>query len=174
VRVSQPVRPIARLDTELLVSGAGQLVIGACGLVAGLLLSDSGAARVVVPFAVAFLVLGAVSLATSRWLRDARPGDADPQTRVETTALTVRRTAVTLALAAAAVAVAAVIGAGLAAVLGGVVAGVGAVDLANRAWVRGEERRTGLAIYRELGRSPFSSGRRPLYTRPRNDITLAT
>jgi hypothetical protein len=59
-------------------------------------------------------------------------------------------------------------------VLGGVVAAVGAVDLANRSWVQGQERRTGLAIYRELGRSPFSSGRRPLYTRPRNDITLAT
>ena len=36
------------------------------------------------------------------------------------------------------------------------------------------ERETGLALYRELGPSPFSSGRRPLYTRPRNDITLAT
>jgi hypothetical protein len=168
------VRPIARLETELLVSGAGQLVIGVLGLVAGLVLSDSSAGRVLVPFVVSFLVLGGVSLATSRWMRSAELDDADAATRVETAGLTVRRTVVTLALSAAAIAVAAIIGPGLAAVLGGVVAAVGAVDLANRSWVQGQERRTGLAIYRELGRSPFSSGRRPLYTRPRNDITLAT
>ncbi|HSJ73630.1 MAG TPA: hypothetical protein VK904_04880 [Miltoncostaeaceae bacterium] len=167
-------RPIAPLRTELLVSGAGQLAIGAAGLVAGILLVDSGAARAVVPFAVAAVALAAVSALTSRWLRDAEPSAGDPGARIETTALTVRRTSVTLALAALAVAVAAVIGGGLAAVLGGVVAGVGAVDLANRAWVRARERRTGLALYRELGPSPFSSGRRPLYTLPRKDITLAT
>jgi hypothetical protein len=168
------VRPIARLGTELLVSGAGQVLIGAAGLVAGILLVDSGPARAVVPFVVAALALAAVSALTSRWLRAAEASAADPATRVETTALTVRRTCVTLGLAALAVAVAALLGGGLAAVLGGVVAGVGAVDLANRAWVRDRERRTGLALYRELGPSPFSSGRRPLYTRPRNDITLAT
>jgi hypothetical protein len=168
------VRPIARLATELLVAGAGQILIGIAGLVAGILLVDSGPARAVVPFAVATVALAIVSGLTSRWLRAAEPSAADPGTRVETTALTVRRTCVTLALAALAVAVAALIGGGLAAVLGGVVAGVGAVDLANRACVRARERRTGLAIYRELGPSPFSSGRRPLYTRPRKDITLAT
>ncbi len=173
VRVSQPVRPIARLGTELLVAGVGQVAIGAGGLIAGLLLSDS-AARAVVPWVVALVALGAVSLMTSRWLRDADPAAADPATRVETTGLTVRRTAVPLALAAVAVAVVAVLGGGLAAVLGGVVAGVGAVNLVNRGWVGRRERDTGLAIYRELGPSPFSSGRRPLYTRPRNVITLAT
>ena len=155
------------------MSGVGQVVVGVAGLVAGLLLADS-AGRALVPFAVAFVLIGGVSVMTSRWLRDAELSGADPGTRVETTGLTVRRTAVALALGALAVAVAALIGGGLAAVLGGVVAGVGAIDLANRAWVRGQERRNGLAIYRELGRSPFSSGRRPLYTRPRNDITLAT
>jgi hypothetical protein len=167
------VRPIARLGTELLVSGVGQVAIGLAGLVAALLLADSGV-RAVVPFAVAFLALAGVSALTSRWLRNAEPSDAEPGARVETTALTVRRVSVTLLLAAAAVAVAAVIGGGLAAVLGGVVAGVGAVDLVNRAWLAGRERRTGLGLYRELGPSPFSSGRRPLYTRPRKDITSAT
>jgi hypothetical protein len=166
-------RPIARLGTELLVAGIGQVAIGVAGLVAGLLLADS-AARALVPWVVAALALGGVSVLTSRWLRDAEPGDADPAARVETTGLTVRRTSVTLALAAVAVAVAAVLGGALAAVLGGVVTGVGAVDLVNRAWVARREGETGLALYRELGPSPFSSGRRPLYTRPRKDITLAT
>jgi hypothetical protein len=167
------VRPIARLGTELLVSGIGQVAVGVAGLVAGLLLADS-AGRALVPWIVAALALAGVSVLTTRWLRDAEPGDASPAASVETTALTVRRTAVSLALGAAAVAVAAVLGGALAAVFGGVVAGVGAVDLVNRAWVMRRERETGLALYRELGPSPFSSGRRPLYTRPRNDITLAT
>ncbi len=167
-------RPIARLGTELLVSGLGQLVVGLAGLVAGLVLVDSGPARAIVPFAAAFVALAAVSALTSRWLRDAEPSEADPGTRIETTALTVRRTSVTLALGALAVAIAALLSGGLAAVLGGVVAGVGAVDLVNRAWVRSRERGGGLTLYRELGPSPFSSGRRPLYTRPRNDITPAT
>jgi hypothetical protein len=168
------VRPIARLTTELLASGVGQLVIGLAGLLAGALATDAGPARAIVPFVVAFLVLGGVSLLTTRWLRDAEPGGADPGVRVETAGLTVRRTGVTLALAAAAVALLTLVSGGLGAVLGGVVAGIGAVDLANRAWVRRRERATGLAIYRELGASPFSGGRRPLYTRPRKDITLAT
>jgi hypothetical protein len=167
------VRPIARLGTELLVSGVGQVVIGVCGLIAGLLLADS-AGRALVPWIVATLALAGMSVLTTRWLRAAEPGDASAAASVETTALTVRRTSVSLALGAAAVVVAAVLGGALAAVFGGVVAGVGAVDLVNRAWVMRRERETGLALYRELGPSPFSSGRRPLYTRPRNDITLAT
>ncbi len=166
-------RPIARLGTELLVSGVGQAVIGVGGLIAGLLLADS-AGRALVPWIVAALALAGVSVLTTRWLRASEPGDANPAASVETTALTVRRTSLSLALAAAAVVVAAVLGGALAAVFGGVVAGVGAVDLVNRAWVMRRERETGLALYRELGPSPFSSGRRPLYTRPRNDITLAT
>jgi hypothetical protein len=168
------VRPIARLATELLASGVGQIAVGLGGLMAAVLLVDAPAARAIVPFVAAAAALGGVSLLTTRWLRGAEPGDADPRTRVETTGLTVRRTAVTLVLAAGAVAIAVLISPGLGAVFGGVVAGVGAVDLRNCAWVRRRERETGLAVYRELGPSPFSSGRRPLYTRPRNDITLAT
>jgi hypothetical protein len=167
------VRPIARLGTELLVSGVGQVVIGLLGLLAGLLLIDEPA-RALVAFAVAFVALAAVSAYTSRWMRAARPGDAAPDARVEPSSQTVRRTAVALALALVVTGIAAAIGGGLAAVLGGLVAGVGAVDLVNRGWLLSRERETGLALYRELGRSPFSSGRRPLYTRPRNDITLAT
>lgn len=167
-------RPIARLATELVVSGAGQLAAGIAGLVIALVTTDDGAGRAIVPFAVSFLLIGAVSAYASRWLREAEPAGAAEGARVEATALTVRRSLVGLAVAILAVAVVALIGGGLAGVLGGVVAGVGAVDLANLSWVRRREAQTGTTIYRELGPSPFSSGRRPLYTRPRKDITLAT
>ena len=64
-------------------------------------------------------------------------------------------------------------GAGLAAVLGGVVAAVGAVDLINHRHVRAREEADGEALYRELGGSPFAAGRRPIYTVPLNESTLA-
>ena len=166
-------RPIARLGTELLVSGVGQVVIGLLGLLAGLLLIDEPV-RALVAFAVAFVALAAVSCVHVALDAGRTPGRRRPGRAVEPSSQTVRRTAVALALALVVTGIAAAIGGGLAAVLGGLVAGVGAVDLVNRAWVLGRERETGLALYRELGRSPFSSGRRPLYTRPRNDITLAT
>jgi hypothetical protein len=168
------VRPIARLATELAVTGAGQVAVGVAGLAVGLATEDAGVGRALVPFAVAFAVVAAVSGYASRWLRDAEPAGAAAGTRVETTALTVRRSLVGLVVALLAVGVAAVIGGGLAAVLGGVVAAVGAVDLANMRWVRRREAETGALIFRELGSSPFSGGRRPLYTRPTKDITLAT
>ena len=167
-------RPIARLATELTVSGAGQLAVGIAGLVIALVADDTGAGRAIVPFAVAFLLVGAVSAYGSRWLRGAEPDGAAEGARVETAGLTVRRTLVGLVVALVAVGIAALIGGGLAAVLGGVVAAVGAVDLANLSWVRRREAETGALIFRELGGSPFSGGRRPLYTRPRKDITLAT
>lgn len=167
-------RPIARLATELTVSGAGQLAVGIAGLVIALTAGDTATGRAIVPFAVAFALVGAVSAYGSRWLRDAEPSGAADGVRVETAGLTVRRTLVGLVVALVAVGVAALIGGGLAAVLGGVVAAVGAVDLVNLAWVRRREAETGAAIFRELGGSPFSGGRRPLYTRPRKDITLAT
>ena len=64
------------------------------------------------PFAVAFVALAGVSGLTSRWLRRAEPSEADPGARIETTALTVRRTGVTLALGALAVAIAALLSGG--------------------------------------------------------------
>ena len=48
-----------------------------------------------------------------------------------------------------------------------------AVDLINHRHVRAREQATGEAVYRELGGSPFSAGRRPLYTLPLNESTLA-
>lgn len=158
-------RPIARLATELRLSGAGQLAVGAAGLV-GALLRGVDAGRALVPFAIAFLVVGAVSLASSRWLRSAEAPAADDGVRVEPPSETARRTLVAISAPLLVVAFGIVFTGALAAVLGGVVAAVGAVDLLNLRRVRARERAQGRAIYRELGSSPFSSGRRPLFSRP--------
>lgn len=158
-------RPIARLATELRLSAAGQLVVGAAGLV-GALLRGVGPGRALVPFAIAFVVVGAVSLASSRWLRSAEAPAAADGVRVETASETARRTLVAISAPLLVVAFGIVFTGALAAVLGGVVAAVGAVDLLNMRRVRARERAQGQAIYRELGPSPFSSGRRPLFSRP--------
>jgi hypothetical protein len=167
-----PGLPIARLATELRATGLAQAVIGVGGLVAALAVGASPG-RALVPFAVAFAVVSAVSAYASRWMREARTpaaGDAP----VEPSSQTLRRCGVGMAVALVAVVAAVAFGEALGAVLGGVVAAAGAVDLRNLAWVRARERASGEAVFRELGSSPFSGGRRPLYTRPTNDSTLAT
>ena len=85
---------------------------------------------------------------------------------VEPARETVRRTLVVLVLPLVFMAVVVALVPAAAVALAGVVAGVGAVDLRNLAWVRAREREVGRGIYRELGPSTFTSGRRPLYTRP--------
>ena len=48
------------------------------------------------------------------------------------------------------------------------------VDAVNFRWVRARQAATGEELLRQLGPSPFSAGRRPRYTRPTNESTLAT
>ena len=166
--------PVARLERELRTTGIGQLAIGAAGLVIALTARDVSPAQGIVPFVVVLAVVGGLSWYATRWLRVAEVPAVSPEAPVEPHGLTVRRCALGLALALVAVAAATAMAGGLGAVLGGVVAAVGAVDLLNRRWVRAREEETGGQIVRELGRSPFAGGRRPLYTRPRNESTLAT
>lgn len=166
MRVFQPVRPIARLATELRTSGVGQVVIGVAGLLAALALGDLSPGRALVPFVVATVLVGAISLWSTRWLRDPEMPEARGGGAVEPDRETVRRTLVVLALPLVFLAVVVVLVAAGAVALAGVVAAVGAVDLRNLAWVRARERELGRGIYRELGPSTFTSGRRPLYTRP--------
>ena len=159
-------RPIARLETELRASGLIYAVLGAVGLV-GSLARDTDAARAVVAFVVAAVILGAVSWLSTRWLRAADAAPAAPDAApVEPSGLTVRRVLVGLSLPLVAVVASIALSAGLAAVLGGVVAGIGAIDLLTLSAVRRRQGRTGGVLYRELGGSPFAGGRRPLYTRP--------
>ena len=169
-----PARPVARLVHELSVTGVGQLALGLAVLAVALSATDIEPARALVPFAITFAVMSGLSLYQSRWMRDAPMPPANPDARVEEPSLRTRRSLVGLAPALLGVAVGTLIGPGLGVVLGGVVAGVGVIDLRNRAWAREREHEMGAEIQRELGGSPFSTGRRPLYTRPRNASTLAT
>ena len=150
--VSQPLRPIARLATELRTSGAGQVVIGLAGLLAALLIGDLSVAQALVPFVVVVVLVGGISVWSTRWMRN--PGLPKPE----------GGGAIVLPLVFMIVVVAIVPPAAVA--LAGVVAGVGAVDLWNFNWVRAREHAMRRGIYRELGPSTFTSGRRPLYTRP--------
>jgi hypothetical protein len=164
--------PIARLETELRATGFGQMLIGLGGLVASFAVSDSPA-RLLVPFLVALVIVGLLSARASAWLRTAdltRASDAP----VEPTSQTIRRCSLSLVVALAAVVVAVVIAGGLGAILAGVVTATGIVDLRNMAWVRAREAHGHPPLYRQLGKSPFSPGRRPIYTRPTNDSTLLT
>lgn len=166
--------PVARLVTELSVTGVGQLALGLAVLAVGLTSADISPARVLVPFAVVFLVMCGLSLHLSRWLRQGSPPPVDPDARVEEPSDTTRRSLVAIVPAIAAVAVCTILAPGVGVIVGGVVAAVGLIDLRNRAWAQARERETGAELVRALGRSPFATGRRPVYTRPRKASTLRT
>jgi hypothetical protein len=174
VPATTPVTPVARLVTELSVTGVGQLALGLAVLAVGLTAADIDPVRVVVPFAIVFLVMCGLSVYQSRWLRDAPTPPVDPDARIEEPSDTTRRSLVAILPAIIAVAACTVIAPGLGVIVGGLVAAVGVVDLRNRAWAQDREREAGAEILRQLGRSPFTSGRRPLYTRPRKASTLRT
>ena len=174
VPATTPVTPVARLVTELSVTGVGQLALGLAVLAVGLTAADIDPVRILVPFAVVFVVMCGLSLYQSRWLRDAPTPPVDPGARVEEPSDTTRRSLVAILPAIIAVAVCTIIAPGLGVIVGGVVAAVGLIDLRNRAWVQDREREAGADFLRELGRSPFTTGRRRLYTRPRKASTLRT
>jgi hypothetical protein len=154
-------RPIARLATELRTSGAGHVVIGLAGLLAALAIGDLSLVQALVPFVVVVVLVGGISVWSTRWLRNPDLPKPEGGGAVEPANETVRRTMVMLVLPLVFMVVVVAIVA-----LAGVVAGVGAVDLWNFNWVRAREHAMRRGIYRELGPSTFTSGRRPLYTRP--------
>jgi hypothetical protein len=174
VPATPPATPVARLVTELRVTGVGQLALGLAVLAVGLTSTEIAPARVLVPFAVVFLVMCGLSLHMTRWMRQGDAPPADPAARLEEPSDTTRRSIVAIVPAIVAVAVCTIIAAGVGVIVGGVVAAVGLIDLRNRAWAQGRERETGAELVRALGRSPFATGRRPVYTRPRKASTLRT
>ncbi len=166
--------PVARLAVELRTTAVGQLAIGLAGLAVAVSAEDDSPARVVVPFAVVLALIGALSWVATRWVRGPEPPPLPGGTPVEPARQTLRRSVVGLALALVAVAAACALAPELGAVLGGVVAAAGLIDAVNLRVVRARQARTGDEVLRRLGASPFASGRRPLYTLPTNDRTLAT
>ena len=169
-----PVTPVARLVTELSVTGVGQLALGLAVLAVGLTAADIEPARVLVPFAVVFLVMCGLSVYQTRWLRQAPAPPVDPDARLEEPSDTTRRSIIGILPAIVAVSVCTIIAPTLGVIVAGVVAAVGVIDLRNRAWAQDREREEGSELLRELGRSPFATGKRPLYTRPRKASTLRT
>jgi hypothetical protein len=176
VKVSQPVRRVARLETELTTSGTGYLVIGLVGL-AGALARGVAPGRALVPFLVVGAVLAFVQYRFGfGWMRRLADDAGRPPKDVveEPASATIRRVLTSLLLIAAAVALAIAVVSGVtAAVVGGVAAGVGAVDIVAARWAHDWDH-GGTTLLREVGTSPFSGGRRPLYTRPSSARTLAT
>ena len=178
VPVSQPVSEttparLARLSSELRVSGLGQFALGLACLVVGTTSGDVSWVRVSVPFIVAFAAMAGVSLYVSRGLRTAPAAPAPPQARVEEPAATTRRSLLKLAVGLFLVGVATSLGPATAAVFGGLLAGVGAVQLRDYQWLTAREKASGQEIHREVGRPPFR-GSRALYTLPTKPSTLAT
>jgi hypothetical protein len=171
---TSPARRIARLSTELRVTGLGQFALGLACLVAALTGSDLEPVRAVIPFLVAFAVMGAFSVYGSRWLRLAEilpaPGDA----RVEEHSATTRRSLVKVAVGLLLTALAVSLGPVFAVVFGGLLCAVGTAELRDYTWLRDRENASGREILRELGRFPLAGGGRSLYTRPLSESTLAT
>jgi hypothetical protein len=170
-------RPLARLATELRVTGIGNLSVGVAGL-AGAMLRGLEPGRAVVPFLV---VAAALSLAQTiigfGWIRRA-VGSADKVPKKNAAFEEERRTLLRRCLVPLVSAV--VIGVALgveplfASIVGGAAAGVGATDLRSSLWLGTWERESGVEVWREAVTSPVAGGRRPLYTRPLRASTLAT
>jgi hypothetical protein len=171
-----PMRPIARLRTELLASGLGQMLVGAFGLAIAFL--DGADARdALVPFAAFAAALALFQLFSGfRFVQQgaAEAGAPAGDVTVERPTDTVRRTAVSLGLPTIAVVLVGLVDGELTAWVAGVPFGVGVVDVATAGWVGRREKTTEERLYRELGRSPFASGRRRIYTVPRSAMTLDT
>jgi uncharacterized membrane-anchored protein len=171
------VRPIASLHAELLSSGAALVVVGLAGVVAALIAGLSPVRGLIV-FAVAAVVVGlAQHFVGGRWMRSAS-ADAPPPssgTRIEPRRRTIIRTLVLQGIVyVLLVAILFLLRPALGATIGGVLVGVGVANLLAVRWVGARDARTGSVLMREVASSPIGGGRRPLYTLPRRDATLAT
>ena len=171
---NSPRRPIARLTTELRVTGLGQFALGLACLVVALTSSDLRPVRAIVPFAIAFVAVGAVSAYGSRWMRTAATPPAPDDAVVEPHALTVRRGVMKAAVALLVVALAVASGPVLGVVFGGIVAAAGAAEIRDYTWLSAREKSLRREIHAERGRFPLVGGTRALYTRPISAVTLRT
>jgi len=180
VPVSQPVpnttpaRRLARLSSELRVSGLGQFALGLACLVVGVTSRDVAWVRVTVPFIITFAAMAVASLWISRSLRAAPSADVPSGTRVEDASATTRRSFLKLLVGVFLVGLATSLGPVVAALFGGLLSGVGAVELRDYQWVLGRERESGRELLREVGRLPLAPGARTLYTLPMKPTTLRT
>lgn len=169
-----PARRLARLSSELRVSGLGQFALGVACLVVGVTSGEVAWIRVTVPFIVAFAAMAGVSLWISRSLRAAPLTDVPGDARVEDASSTTRRSFFKLLIGVFLVGLATSLGAVTAAVFGGLLAGVGAIELRDHQWLVRREQETGRELLREVGGVPLRGGSRVLYTLPMKPTTLRT
>lgn len=162
-------RPLAPIVTELRLTGGGAIVVGLGGLAAAVARRSGEPVRVLVPFLVVALVVGAATtIVGAAWLRRAVPGapPAPAGATLEPEARTRRRCLAGAVIIAVLVAAAVVVSPGLAAILAGAAAGSGATDLRTASWIGREAHERGVEVLRESHPSPFAGLRRAVYTRP--------
>ena len=170
-------RPVASLHAELVASSVALIVLGVAGVVAALVAGLSPVRGLIV-FAVAAVVVGvAQHFVGGRWIKSAAKDAPPPRagTRIEPRTRTIVRTLllqglVYLLLVGILFLLRAVFGA----TFGGVLVGVGVANVLAARWVAARDTRSDTVLLREVTSSPFGGGRRPLYTLPRKDATLAT
>jgi hypothetical protein len=166
---------LARLRTELVVTGTGQVIMGVGG-VAGALARGVHVGRALVPFAIGLLIaLGvtAASFGTIRKAAESAPA-APVDAEIEDGDRTARRLSLPLLVVAGAVAISVGIAGALGALVGGVAAGIGIVELVAARWSVRYASRQGVELLREARVFLLATARRPIYTRPTSASTLAT
>lgn len=160
-------RPLARLETELLTTGFGGAFIGVEALL-GALARGVDPAQAFLPFSALAVIFALIQRSTGlRWIaataKDAPPMPADAQ--LEDKNRTYLRVALGLAVWLLLVGVALLLSPGIAAPMGGLLFGVSAIDIRSATTVA-QYKDEGVEIRREIGPSFIASGRRPLFKAP--------
>ncbi|MCU0308194.1 MAG: hypothetical protein MUE51_10605 [Thermoleophilia bacterium] len=162
-------RSLAPIVDELRLTGAGALVVGLAGLAATIARRADEPARVVIPFLVVALAVGAATtIVGATWLRRAIPQAPPPPqgSPMEPAGRTRLRCILASVIVAVLMVVAVILAPGLAAILAGAAAGSGATDLRTALWVGRVQRDDGVEVLRAAATSPFAGSRRPVYARP--------
>lgn len=159
------VSPITR---DLAIDGWGLVGVGVVGVVAASIMVDGGAGRAIIPFIIVALVFGLAQVVVSGgWLRNAvADAPAAPADLVmEPDSATLRRAGLPTLLALVLVIAALFVWVQFAALLAGLAFAAGGTDLRSRQWIAALERSDGVTILREVGRLPFATARKALWSR---------
>jgi hypothetical protein len=171
------VTPLVRVLDDLRTNAIANLAIGDIGLLAAAIRSDHPG-RAVVLFAIVNVVLAVIWGGfgpASRLRREAPRASTPPEWHsIEPPNVTRRRVLVGLAPVVLVLAVVIVVAPESAAVLAGVPAGIGAGELWLLGWARRYQDDNSEELLRDVPASPFTGGKRTVYTRPMNEATDAT
>ena len=160
-------RPLARLEKELLITGFGGVAIAVEALF-GALARGVEPTQAFIPFALLAALFALIQRSSSwRWIvttaRDAPDMPADAQ--IEEPSRTWLRVGIGLAVWLLLVGMAIMFSPGIAGPMGGLIFGVAAIDIKSATTVA-RYKDQGIEIKREIGTSWLASGRRPLFKAP--------